>query len=636
MFSDDYKNAMDNIAPDGYIKQKVLKQFKKETPTKKPNKTVSVFKAIAVATCCVLIISMWAINSDKVAEIPIEENSHKSSEVSKVVDTASEAKVKESSKTESSKAPSKESFQNNSSEAHVAKTPYDKVYLAIKKIIDTDNSLISKGSAVAMGGGSSESTPTHSDTINQVEGVQESDIVKTDGKYIYHLSRSQKKIKIIKAGKEAELLSTVEYGKDSNVNAYTGEIYLLDNKIVLLYQVNIEDYPRKAVTRAIVYSVANPKNPKKLYECEQSGEYDESRLIGDKLYLISDYNIMVSEADEAKPETFVPLVTCSNYDSTVAPDNILINENCEYTKYTVIGSYSIKSGKMISTKAILGGIHTLYCSTENIITAGYDRDDITEITRFSINDGKIKVEATGEIKGELLNQFSIDEYKGYFRFVTTESSGSKTSNSLVVLNGKLKKISAIKNLAPDERVYSVNFMGDTAYFVTFREIDPLFSVDLSDPKKPKVMGALKIPGFSNFLFPYGKGKLLGIGKDADENTGATGEVKLSMFDISDPANVTETAKELTGANSSEALYNHKALLLDAEKNLIGFATDYNRYFIYEFKDGAFSLKAKLYMMGNESSVRGLYINSNFYLINDEYLAVYDMDTFELIKSIELE
>ncbi|MBO7151814.1 MAG: beta-propeller domain-containing protein, partial [Clostridia bacterium] len=117
-----------------------------------------------------------------------------------------------------------------------------------------------------------------------------------------------------------------------------------------------------------------------------------------------------------------------------------------------------------------------------------------------------------------------------------------TVNSLRVLDKDLKEVGKIENIAPDERVYSVRFMGDTAYFVTFRQVDTLFSVDLKNPKEPKIIGALKIPGFSNYLFPFGEDKLLGIGQDADEKTGRTGGIKFSIFDISNPANVTESAK----------------------------------------------------------------------------------------------
>ena len=318
--------------------------------------------------------------------------------------------------------------------------------------------------------------------------------------------------------------------------------------------------------------------------------------------------------------------------------------------YTVVCSFSIKDGKLLGSQSLLGGTYTLYCSTENIITAGYSSDDTTPIARFSLNDGNIKFEADGSIKGTLLNQFSIDEYKGNFRFVTT---GTKSvvingeastnykivdSNSLYVLNGELKQIGAIEDVAPDERVYSVRFMGDTAYFVTFRQVDPLFSVDLSNPKNPKIIGALKIPGFSNYLFPYGDGKLLGLGMEADEETGRTSGIKLSMFDISDPANVTEGSKTVLESDYSDALYNHKAALIDAKRNLIAFAT-YGKngidYMVYSYKDGKIVLNAQIELGNVYDEVRGLYINQEFYVVTEKSVSVYSLENFKHITTLDI-
>ena len=126
-------------------------------------------------------------------------------------------------------------------------------------------------------------------------------------------------------------------------------------------------------------------------------------------------------------------------------------------------------------------------------------------------------------------------HKGNLRVVTTEGE----TNSVYVLDKELKQIGAIEDLAEDERVYSARFMGEVGYFVTFRETDPLFSVDLSDPEKPKIVGELKIPGFSDYLHFYGEDQLLGIGMNVDEETQITDGVKLSMFDISDKTDVKE-------------------------------------------------------------------------------------------------
>ena len=171
--------------------------------------------------------------------------------------------------------------------------------------------------------------------------------------------------------------------------------------------------------------------------------------------------------------------------------------------------------------------------------------------------------------------------------------------------------------------------------------------DLSDPENPKILGELKISGFSEYMYPYGDGLLLGFGMEADENTGRTSYLKLSMFDVTDPANVTEQDKTvIDGYNYSTALDNHKSMLVSPTKNLIGFAAhdDYGgiKYMVYEHKDGAFSNKATLELLYDADdvymyfdSVRGLFIGNNFYLVSDNGLQVFDIATFSPICSVEI-
>ena len=443
-------------------------------------------------------------------------------------------------------------------------------------------------------------------------------------------------------------------------------MYLSGNRLILCGQ----NYSGATVNSvAIIIDVTDPNEPKELTRCTQSGYYSESRLIGDKLYFISDYQLNPEAIKKAAPESFVPSIECKDYSGAVAAETVKFYDNCLNPCYTVVSGYNIKDGALIGTRSVLGGSYTVYASTENIKVCGYtDSDGLTQVARFSLNGGEITLEATGKLKGSLLNQFSIDEYKGYFRFVLTdynyhvaeettdddEASSSTAystavvdratiatnnmSNSLVILDGELNEMGKITDLAPGEKVYSVRFMGDVAYFVTFRQVDPLFSADLSDPKNPKIIGSLKIPGFSSYLFPYG-GKLLGIGQNADEQTGKTGSLKLSMFDISNPSNVTESSKTDLPAYSSESLYNHKATLADYGKNLIGFPAwgSYGvEYYVYSYRDGKFvqRLKAELNIK-TEQNCRGLYIENVFYIASPYELQYYNINTFELIGKLSL-
>ncbi len=644
MFRDEYKSSADSIRADGYIKQKVLNKIRQEQEVKKMKRTNIYRIGAAIAACLALVISIWAVDFGR--NIPS-------------IDT---------------------NPQTENSDAEIPKATYDKIYETILEFKPEEPSffegLVDKAQNAMNGGlkgsddveiiedyelysveeeSSSVTTQTtngnkqdanYSETNNQVEGVHEADIIKTDGKFIYSFSYTKRQIRIISAGKEPKLVGKIEIKRDKFKP--NSEMYLAGDKLIILGYDYVETYSEQTV--ALVYDISDAKNPKQLYELRQSGNYNTSRLIGDKLYLISNYSVYYENVDKNEPETYVPCIEARDYNGAVAPDTLSINKVCSGPDYTVISAFNILSGKLVSTKSLLGGIYTLYCNTKNIIVAGISENDKTAVSRYSIDDGKIEYKATGEIEGTLLNQFSIDEYKGNFRFVTTLSRGKEKregkvvsynieqSNSLVVLNGELKQIGSIKDIAPDERVYSVRFMGNIAYFVTFRQVDPLFSVDLSDPEKPKIIGALKIPGFSNYLYPYGDGKLFGIGQDADEDTGRTNGLKLSMFDISNPANVSESAKLVLRYNHSEALYSHKAILVEEDKNLIGFSaySDFgNVYCVYTMRDGNFEPLAKIELDGVYEQVRGLYIGNEFYIVTDNFITVYNLNDFSQISKLTL-
>ncbi|MGM9975274.1 MAG: beta-propeller domain-containing protein, partial [Clostridiaceae bacterium] len=201
---------------------------------------------------------------------------------------------------------------------------------------------------------------------------------------------------------------------------------------------------------------------------------------------------------------------------------------------------------------------------------------------------------------------------------------NKVSNGIYVLDRNLKVVGGLSGLAPDEYVYSVRFFGDIAYFVTFRQVDPLFTVDLSNPKEPVLIGSLKIPGFSDYLQGYGEGLLFGFGQSATEEGRVTG-LKLSMFDISRPGEVKEVAvKELEG-KWSEASYNHKAILASPNKDVIAFATE-NYYFIYGYhKDKGFYEKAAIDLKDYDYNTRGIYIGDCFYVCTSRGITSYDMN-----------
>ncbi len=216
----------------------------------------------------------------------------------------------------------------------------------------------------------------------------------------------------------------------------------------------------------------------------------------------------------------------------------------------------------------------------------------TVIQKIGISNGNIEYKGKGEVSGRLLNQFSMDENGGYLRVATTvegtwdwrsSEQSSPSVNNVYVLDSSMTVVGSLEDLAPGESIYSARFMGDRAYLVTFKRVDPLFVIDLSDPSNPSLLGKLKIPGYSDYLHPYDENHLIGIGKDVDESIDADKVheddavyytaikgVKLSLFDVTDVSNPQEIAKYVIGDRGTESLAtsDHKAFLFDKEKNLL--------------------------------------------------------------------
>lgn len=516
---------------------------------------------------------------------------------------------------------------------------------------------------------SSDDGKDFSNTTEQVEGVTEADIVKTDGEYIYYINDTT--LSIVKAdGENSTLISQTELSSSASKEIY-GEIFLKGDRIVVLKS----SYWYKGETEKVlieIYDISDKANPKKVASSCQDGVYNTSRMIGDYIYIISNCHINVYNIDKDNPATFVPSTETNGVCELVPADSIYRYDGESYSSnYTVISAFNYKDGTLSDTSSILGGTDNVYCSKNNIILADvryndrYDENEqektnyvveSTVVSKLAIGGGNIVYKTSGKIDGTLNNQFFIDEHNGYFRFVTTVTKGTEkrykfensddevvsftqeTTAALTVLDGELKKVGEITDLAQGESVYSVRFMGDTAYFVTFRQTDPLFSADLSDPANPKILGELKIPGFSEYMYPYGDGLLLGFGMDADENTGRTGDLKLSMFNITNPANVTEQDKTIVeGCQYSPALSSHKAMLVNYEKNLIGFAATEDwrneKYMIYEYTGEGFVCKAILdinnqYNYYAMTDIRGLFVGESFYVASDQHLQVFDINTFE--------
>ncbi|MDO4552794.1 MAG: beta-propeller domain-containing protein [Bacillota bacterium] len=559
--------------------------------------------------------------------------------------------------------------------------------------------------APAEGGGESD----HSLTNSQVSGIDEGDIVKTDGESIYIL-RDGRLIIVSARGGESRVLSTTQVARDGgeydimplaepraeaaveeNVSEYAQELYLCEDRLVVLLSrtqwrpyeestggavadLDIAWFGRESVQcRAVIYDVSDPSAPQEVADLGQDGYYSSSRLMDGVLYLISNYDIY-EEPREDEPATYVPQVYTQGEARAVEASEVCICPAFESVHYMVVSAIDVASAERLSTCSVLGSSDTIYMSAENLYTAStryesqqsqpytqdrytvvdYTEKQTTEILRFSLTDGVVRAAASGVIPGVLLNQFALDEYQGHLRAVTTIQDNSyriftdedygwtnyqwgdgAQSNALWVLDGQLETVGSIEGLGEDEQVYSVRFDGATGYFVTFRQTDPLFAVDLADPTAPKVLSALKIPGFSQYLHVYTPGRLLGLGMDADQETGITGSMKLSMFNVEDPANVTEKHTLLLGSSYSAALYNHKAILISAAKDLIAFPAE-GGYDVYGYSD-----ERGFYLRGSFDAgewyydARGLYAGDYIYICGYDSLTVVNLADLTPVTTLRL-
>lgn len=433
-------------------------------------------------------------------------------------------------------------------------------------------------------------TPNFTDTNERTEGVHEDDVIKTDGKYIYVYNAYKEKIEIYSAkdGK-TELMSRLSL---ISLDTYDSNIYVSGDRLITIGyrdKEGYDDHRIKYETVAMIYNIKDRKNPELLESVVQDGYYRESRLVDGHLYVFSNYYVDTDEMDEEEPETYIP-----EADGSLIPkDDIYVVENALCSCYTIVNAVNIEDGSVTDKKAYLGGADLCYVSTENIYLidsyynyTSYTMVDKSGIVKVSYKDGYLKTEATGSFIGSVKDHYSLDEQDGYLRLCATYyNEGNK--NAVYILNSNLEKVGTVKNIAKNETIKSVRFMGNTCYLVTFRRTDPLFAIDVSDPENPEMIGYIKLPGFSDYLHPYNDHLLLGVGFSADEDTGRTSCVKISMFDISDPRDIKEVAtKELLDHERAGVNDNTKNFMFDPETGLFGTSFYSARYWEDSYDEAA--------------------------------------------------
>ena len=466
-------------------------------------------------------------------------------------------------------------------------------------------------------------------------GVDEGDVVKTDGSYLYIL-KSSGSVRIVDIrGTKMKEIAKIQPEK---LNESIEDLYLDGDRLMLVttgYESSMEEAEsdmytvnRYQYTALTVYDITEREHPEMTGRITQEGDYRQSRKKGDYVYLLTQYS--PSLGDSFEDSSVMPLVN----EQKLAISDVYLPDQTSQPDYLVASGINIQDPEnVISSKAIVSGAADFYMSSDNLFICNNNWNDgksSTEILRFACVDGEITAGAMCELPGFLNDTFSLDEYQGYLRVLLTEDSNGE-SNSLYILDADMQVTGAIRDLADGETIRSARFMGTMAYFVTFRQTDPLFCADLSDPDNPQILSELKLTGFSSYLHPYGEHLLLGVGYEAEEETGSQTGVKLSMFDISDPSQVEELDKYvIKGASYLPSDYNYKAILADGEKNLIGFVCD-GEYLVFSYDEEKGFQNLLTYTMSDweywdgDASCRGVYAGDEFYIIDQDEVLCFDMN-----------
>lgn len=527
---------------------------------------------------------------------------------------------------------------------------------------------------------SKEGGKDYSTTNLQMEGVDESDIAKIDGSYIYTVEDKYIVITDIRDGKLEEVTRFLP--KDCGAADRVMEIYVDGDQLILVVQgyetslgesskagsdkensdkessdeeIAVSDASEdsafcykmneKSTTQIQVYSIVDRRNPEFEGRLIQDGYYNTSRKIGDVVYLFTQYH-MTSDVVGYVEKEYTSVIPKVNGEK-VAAGEIYLPESSGESGILVSSLDVNKPDKVLDSKLVISGYAQTYISKDALYLyeEDYDGAMITNIAKFALDEGRISGVAATAVRGYVRDTFAINASDGYLRVLTTDYSTEDEVNALYILDENLKLTGQLTGIAPGEEIYAARFMGNTGYFVTYRNTDPLFTVDLSDPAKPEIIGELKVTGFSEYLHFWDDTHLLGIGYESDEKTGNIENIKISMFNIENPGEVTEEAKlVLKDVDYSEALYDYKCVIISKDKNLIGLVCeDYSgsgikqTYQIYSYENGAFKKQAEIPGINgaNYENVRGMYSGNVFYLWINDNITSYDMtDGFKMLKERE--
>ena len=514
----------------------------------------------------------------------------------------------------------------------------------------------------------------YSTTNVREQGVDESDIIKTDGRYIYILSDNS--LLIVSAqGEESREISRTDLPSDEkDVEQYARELYIDGDTLCVVCETYTEPdytdtlgyyvwYARRYTTILYTYDISDREHPLCLGSISQEGQFLQSRKTDDIVYL---YSFLMPYLEEAYENSSLGVVIQGEQ---VQPEDFCIPACVTSESYLVVSSMSIeKPDAVIDQKVLVSGAGTCYVTKDSLYVVNEDYGDYrnySEIIKFHCEKGQMEGVAAARVLGSVHDSFCLDEYQENLRVLTTytgsdagevlEAVGKlfgmyymagdrwERHNAVYILDQNMEKVSCLKGIAKNEEIRSARFFGDTAYFVTYENTDPLFTADLSDPTNPVLTGELEITGFSAYLHPYGDGRLLGIGYESDPDTGVVTGLKLSMFDISDPVHVQEMDRlVIDGITYCPAIGKYKSILANGQKNLIGFFCE-NRYMVFSWLPEQGFVRRLHYdlmqdgLMGkaDEDSCRGLYSGDDFYLAGGSFVINFEMEDDDFDKELVL-
>lgn len=492
--------------------------------------------------------------------------------------------------------------------------------------------------------GSSENGD-YSTTNTQVEGVDESDFVKNDGNYLYLQSEDTISVVDIRQNK---MKNVAQVEPEMNTGDTISDIYIDGDRLFVILQKRENDLKKtnrkteeidieesyaediyyiedgKMTMELLTYDISDRSSAKLLGTVEQDGTYYDSRKVGDYIYLFSEKWMNVGSKD-AKDDV-VPLINGEKVNS----DCIYIQD--DFNREMIVSSVNANEPeKTVDVMVLMDSYAQIYVSTsaiylyqQNYEWSGNDGgsdNSYTDLAKFSYSDGKMNGVAAGTVRGTIEDVFAISEADGVLRVLTTEWKPGASENQLYLLDKNLKELGSLKNIAVGEEIYAARYIGNIAYFITYHNTDPLFAVDISNPKKPKMLGQVEITGYSDYLHPFGDDLLLGIGYETDPDTSERMGVKLVMFDISNPTKLKVKDSVTMKGDLCNAVSDYKCALVNKNKNLIGFdvinwENNYHMdYKLYSWNGKKFVKKLSQDLDYEGSQVRGLYAGSRFYIVS---------------------